>query len=80
MMLKVELSVKSRPIECINRYEPITQLDNSNESVSSSLNSDVQNDRVNVDVDLVGRKAKEMVINKRERKLRLVTWNYIRVL
>ena len=40
------------------------------------MNSDVQNDRVNVDVDLVGRKAKEMVRNKRERKLRLATWNF----
>ena len=38
------------------------------------MNSDVQNDRVNVDVDLVGRKA--MVKNKRERKLRLATWNF----
>ena len=52
---------KSRPIECFNRYEPLTQMDYSNETVSSSLNSDVQNARVNVDVDLVGRKAKAMV-------------------
>ena len=42
---------KSRPIECFNRYEPLTKLDYSNETVSSSLNSDVQNDGVNVDVD-----------------------------
>ena len=67
---------KSRPIECFNRYEPLTQLDYNNETVSTSLNSDVQNDRVNVDVDLVGRKAKAMVRNKRERKLRLATWNF----
>ena len=40
------------------------------------MNSDVQNDRVNVDVDLVGRKEKAMVRNKRERKLRLATWNF----
>ena len=68
--------VKSRPIECFNRYEPLTQLDYNNETVSTSLNSDVQNDRVNVDVDLVGRKAKAMVRNKQERKLRLATWNF----
>ena len=40
------------------------------------MNSDVQNDRVNVDVDLVGRKAKAMVRNKRGKKLRLATWNF----
>ena len=74
--VKSAVIVKSRPIECFNRYEPLTQLDYSNETVSSSLNSDVQNDRVNVDVDLVGRKAKAMVRNKRERKLRLATWNF----
>ena len=59
-----------------NPYEPLTQLDYSNETLSSSLNSDVQNDRVNVDVDLVGNKAKALVRNKRERKLRLATWNF----
>ena len=72
--VKSGVIVKSRPIERFNRYEPLTQLDYSNETVSSSLNSDVQNDRVNVDVDLVGRKA--MVRNKWERKLRLATWNF----
>ena len=49
MILKVAL--KSSPglyIECFNRYEPLTQLDYSKETVSSSLNSDAQNDRVNV--------------------------------
>ena len=74
--VKSGVKVKSRPIDCFNRYEPLTQLDYSNETISSSLNSDVQNDRVNVDVDLVGSKAKAMVRNKRERKLRLVTWNF----
>ena len=74
--VKSGVIVKSRPIECFNRYEPLTQLDYSNETVRSSLNSDVQNDRVNVDVDLVGKKAKAMVRNKRERKLRLATWNF----
>ena len=74
--VKSGVIVKSRPIECFNRYEPLTQPDYSDETVSSSLNSDVQNDRVNVDVDLVGRKAKTMVRNKRERKLRLATWNF----
>ena len=74
--VKSGVIVKSRPIECFNRYEPLTQLDYSNETVSSSLNSDVQNDRVNVDVDLVARKAKAMVRNKQERKLRLATWNF----
>ena len=74
--VKSGVKVKSRPVECFNRYEPLTQLDYSNETVSSSLNSDAQNDRVNVDVDLVGRKAKALVRNKRERKLRVVTWNF----
>ena len=68
--VKSGVKVKSvPPIECFNRYEPLTQLDYSNETVSSSLNSDAQNDRVNVDVDLVGSKAKALVRNKRERKL-----------
>ena len=40
------------------------------------MNSDVQNDRVNVDVDLVCSKAKALVRNKRERKLRLAIWNF----
>ena len=40
------------------------------------MNSDAQNDRVNVDVDLVGSKAKALVRNKRERKLRVATWNF----
>ena len=65
--VKCGYKVKSRPIECFNTYEPLTQPDYSNETLSSSLNSDVQNDRVNVDVDLVGNKAKAMVRNKRER-------------
>ena len=38
--VKSGVKVKSRPIECFNRYEPLTQLDYSNETVSSSLNSD----------------------------------------
>ena len=74
--VKSGVKVKSRPIECFNQYEPLTQLDYSNETVSSSLNSDAQNDRVNVDVDLVCSKAKALVRNKRERKLRLATWNF----
>ena len=73
---KTGIKVKSRPIECFNRYEPLTQLDYSNETVSSSLNSDVKNYRVNVDVYLVGSKAKALVRNKRERKLILATWNF----
>ena len=44
--------VKSRPIECFNQYELLTQLDYSNEVVCSSSNSDAQNDTLNVDVDL----------------------------
>ena len=40
------------------------------------MNSDVQNDRANVDVDLVGSKAKALVRNKRKKKLRLATWNF----
>ena len=73
---KSGVKVKSRAIECFNRYEHLTQLDYSNETVDSSLNSDAQNDRVNVDVDLVGSKEKALVRNKRERKLRLATWNF----
>ena len=69
--------VKCRPINFFYRYEPLTQLDYSNETVSSSLNSDVQNDRVNVDLDLVGSKEKALVRNKRERKLRLATWHLL---
>ena len=67
------VKVKSRPIECFNRYEPLTQLDYSNETVSSSSNSGAQNDRVNADVDLVGSKAKALVRNKQERRLRIAT-------
>ena len=40
------------------------------------MNSDAQNDRVNVDVDLVGSKAKTLVRTKRERRLRVPTWNF----
>ena len=74
--VKSGVKVKSRTIECFNQYEPLTQLDYSNETVSSSLNSDAQNDRVNVDVELVGNKAKALVRNKRERRLRVATWNF----
>ena len=74
--VKSGVKVKSRPIECFNRYEPLTQLDYSNETVSSSLNSDAQNDRVNVAVDLVGNKAKALVRTNWERKLRVATWNF----
>ena len=74
--VKNGVKVKSRPKECFNRYEPLTKLDYNNETVSSSLNSDVQNDRVNVDVDLVGSKAKALARNKQERKLRVATWNF----
>ena len=64
------------PIECFNRYEPLAQLDYSNEAVSSSSNSDKQNGSVYVDVYLVGSKAKRLVGNKRERRLRVATWNF----
>ena len=66
--VKSGVKVKSRPIQCFNRYEPLTQLDYSNETVGSSLNSDVQNDRVNVDVDLVGSKAKLCIGEKQTGK------------
>ena len=75
-MFKSAVKVKSRPIECLNRYEPLTPLDYSNETVSSSLNSDAQKYRVNVDVDLVGNKARALVRTKWERRLRLATWNF----
>ena len=68
--VKSAVKVKSRPIEWFNEYEPLTQLDYSNETLSFSLNSDAQNDRVNVDVDLVGNKAKALV------RLRVATWNF----
>ena len=74
--VKSGVKVKSRPIECFNGYEPLTQLDYSNETVSFSSNSDAQNDTVNVDVDIVGSKAKALVRNKRERRLRIATWNF----
>ena len=74
--VKSGIKVKSRPIECFNRYGPLTQLDYSNETVSSSSNSDAQNDKVNVDVDLVGSKAKALVRNTRERRLRVATSNF----
>ena len=47
MMLKVELD--SSPclyIQCFKRYEPLAQLDYSNEAVSSSSNNDKQNGSV----------------------------------
>ena len=56
--------------------EPLTQLDCSNEAVSSSSDSDAQNDRVNIDVDLVGSKAKALLRNKWGRRLRVATWNF----
>ena len=74
--VKSGVSFKSMPIECLNRYEPLAQLDYSNEAVSSSSNSDKQNGSVYVDVDLVGSKAKSLVGNKRETKLRVATWNF----
>ena len=75
--VKSGVKVKSRPIECFNRrYEPLTQLDYSIETVSFSLNIDAQNDRVYVDVDLVGSKAKALVRTERERRLRVATWNF----
>ena len=69
--VKSGVKINSRPIECYNRYEPLTQLDYSNETVSSTSNSDAQNDSLNVDVDLVGSKAKALVTKKRERRLRV---------
>ena len=74
--VKSGVKVKSRPIECFNRYEPLTQLGYSNETVSSSLNNDAQNDGVNVAVDLVCNKAKALVRTKRARRLRVTTWNF----
>ena len=55
--VKSGVRFKSMPIECFNRYEPLAQLDYSNEAVSSSSNSDKQNGSVYVDVNLVGSKA-----------------------
>ena len=58
--VKSGVRFKSMPIECFNRYEPLAQLDYSNEAVSSSSNSDKQNGSVYVDVNLVGSKAKRL--------------------
>ena len=44
--VKSGVRFKSMPIECFNRYEPLAQLDYSNEAVSSSSNSDKQNGSV----------------------------------
>ena len=74
--VKSGVRFKSMPIECFNRYEPLAQLDYSNEAVSSSSNSDKQNGSVYVDVNLVGSKAKRLVGNKWERRLRVATWNF----
>ena len=46
--VKSGVKVKSRPIECFNRYEPLTQLDYSNETVSSSLNRNKQERKLRV--------------------------------
>ena len=67
---------KSMPIEYFNRYDPLAQLDYSNEAVSSSLNSDKHNGSGYVDVDLVGSKAKRSVEKKREGRLRVATLNF----
>ena len=40
------------------------------------MNSDAQNYRVNVDVDLVSSKENALVRTKRERRLRVATWNF----
>ena len=40
------LRFKSMPIECFNRYEPLAQLNYSNEAVSSSSNCDKQNGNI----------------------------------
>ena len=52
-------AVRSMLIERYNRYEPLTHLDYSNVAETSSSNSDMQNNRANVNVDFVGSKAKQ---------------------
>ena len=65
----------------VSSNTPLAQLDYSNEAVSSSSNSDKQNGSVYVDVDLVGSKAKRLVGNKRERRLRVYSYmEFFRVL
>ena len=78
MMLKLELD-STMPIECFNRYEPLAQLDYSNEAVSSSSNSDKLNVIVYVDVDLAGSKAKRLMGNKRERRFESSYMEFFRV-
>ena len=71
--VKSGVRFKSMPIEYFNQYEPLALLDYSNEAVSSSSNSDKQNGSVYVVVDLVGSKAKRLVGNKQEKRLRVPT-------
>ena len=57
------------------RYEPLTQLDYSNETVSSSLNSDVQN----VDVYLVDSKAKGIGEKQTGKEIEISYMEFFRV-
>ena len=72
--VKSGVRFKSMPIECFNRYEPLAQLHYSNLAVCSSSNSDKKNGSVYVDVDLVGSKAKSLVGNKWERRIKVYSY------
>ena len=62
---------RSKPahIDCINRFEPLS------EQADSSC-SDEHIDTLHVDVNLVKGKVKALGGNKRERRLRVATWKF----
>ena len=62
---------RSKPVhtDCINRFEPLSK-----QAYSSC--SDEHIDSLHVDVNLVECKVKALGGNKRERRLRVTTWNF----
>ena len=56
---------KVQPLKCSNRFEPL-----SHELVEAC------EDELSVDLDLVSNKARASKGNKRERRLRVATWNF----
>ena len=71
--IKSKIKIKSKPIKYFNRYEPLTQPNYNNKAISSSLNSDTQNNKININMDLIGNKAKTLLRNKRGKKLKITT-------
>ena len=72
--------VRSKPVhvDCINRFEPLTQNASSSSSSepSGSLCSGENIDNMHIDVKLVGNKVKALGGRERERSLRIATWNF----